>query len=276
MALASVDSGPASVGDHLRWWRAQRRMSQLELAVQAGVSSRHLSFVETGRSKPSRELVLHLAEELDVPLRERNSLLIAAGFAPTFREHDLESPELASVREAIAVILRGHEPNPALVVDRHWNMVDANAGMAAFVALLPPELLDPPVNVIRASLHADGLAARIVNFDEYATHLVNRIRRQVASSGDTGLRRLLDEVTDYDEVAAALRRTGGTPTGVVLPMRVRMDDGSELSFFSTMTVFGAPLDVTVEELAIESFFPADELTAAAVRAAASAASPPAS
>jgi transcriptional regulator with XRE-family HTH domain len=270
MALASLDSGPASVGDLLRWWRAQRRLSQLDLAVQAGVSSRHLSFVETGRSKPSRELVLHLAEELDVPLRERNALLLAAGFAPSFREHGLSSPELAGVREAIDVILRGHEPNPALVVDRHWNMVEANAGMAAFVALLPPELLDAPVNVIRASLHPDGLGRRIVNFDEYATHLISRIRRQVNASGDGGLRQLLDEVTGYEGVAAALARTGGVPTGVVLPMRVRLDGGMELSFFSTMTVFGAPLDVTVEELAIESFFPADEATAAAVRELASA------
>lgn len=269
MALASVDSGPASVGDLLRWWRAQRRLSQLDLAVQAGVSSRHLSFVETGRSKPSRELVLHLAEELDVPLRERNALLLAAGFAPSFREHHLSSPELAGVREAIDIMLRGHEPNPALVVDRHWNMVEANAGTAAFVALLPPELLEPPVNVIRASLHPHGLAPRIANFDEYATHLVSRIRRQVAASGDTGLRRLLEEVVAYQGVEAALARTGGVPSGVVLPMRLRLD-ALELSFFSTMTVFGAPLDVTVEELAIEAFFPADEATAAAVRDLASA------
>ncbi len=243
-------------------------MSQLDLASQAGVSSRHLSFVETGKSRPSREMVLHLAEQLDVPLRERNSLLVAAGFAPAYRESSLDEPDLDTVRRAIDVMLANHEPMPAFVVDRAWNLVAANAGVAVFLALLPPELLaETPLNAIKVSVHPDGLSRMIENFDEYAAHLVERLRRQIDGSQDPELIALHDEITSYPNVAAAVDSYDpDTPLSVVLPMKVRMDDGTVLSFFSTMTVFGAPLDVTLSELAVESFFPSDAASEAAVRA----------
>ena len=253
-----------TLGDQLRKWRSIRRMSQLELAAEAGVSTRHLSFVETGRAKASRELVLHLAEHLDVPLRERNTLLVAAGYAPMYRQTALDEPDLESVRQAIGFILKAHEPLPAIVVDSRWDLVNANAGCAAFFALLPPELLEPPSNVIRASLRPDGLARLIVNFEEYAGHLVGRLRRQVEASGDPTLAGLLAEVLEYPRVSAASE--GAPPPGAVLPMRLDVPGAGVLSFFSTMTVFGAPLDVTVSELAVETFFPADEATATALRA----------
>jgi transcriptional regulator with XRE-family HTH domain len=239
-------------------------MSQLDLASQSGVSSRHLSFVETGRSRPSREMVIHLAEQLDVPLRERNRFLVAAGYAPVYPERSLESSDLDLPRAAIDMMLANHDPMPAFVVDRAWNLVAANRGMLPFLAWIPPELQAPPMNVIRASLHPDGMSGRIVNFEEYALDVVERVRRQVTASGDPDLAALLEEVTGYPDVAA-LR--GGAPDvpNVVLPMRIRTDDGAILSFFSTMTVFGAPLDVTLSELAMESFFPADAATDAAVR-----------
>ena len=175
-------------------WRSRRRVSQLDLASEAGVSARHLSFVETGRSKPSREMVLHLAEHLDVPLRDRNAMLTAAGFAPVYRESALDAPELASVRQAIEVILANHEPCPAFVIDGAWKLLEANAGIAAFLDLIAPELLEPPMNVIRASLHPEGLSRYIVNFDEYAAHVIERLHRQLAATADPGLEALLDEV----------------------------------------------------------------------------------
>lgn len=251
------------LGDLLKMWRSRRRVSQLDLASSAGVSTRHLSFVETGRAKPSREMVLHLAEHLDVPLRERNVLLTAAGFAPLYRESSLDAPELASVRQAIELILGNHAPHPALVIDGAWNLIDANAGLGALLPLIPAELLEPPMNVIRASLHPHGLARVIVNFDEYAAHVIERLRRQFAATSDRALGALLDEVCGYPDVARAI---GATPTlpppAAVLPMHLRLDDGTDLRFFSTMTVFGSPLDVTIADLAIESFFPADAATAA--------------
>lgn len=244
-------------------WRSKRRWSQLELAGTAGVSARHLSFVETGRARPSREMVLHLAEHLDVPLRDRNALLTAAGFAPEYRESSLDAPELTSARRAIEIILANHEPRPAFVIDGAWNLVEANAGVAAFLDIISPELLGPPLNVIRASLHPLGLSRSIVNFAEYAAHVIERLHRQLASSADPALAALLAEVSDYPDVASALRESiPGASLAAVLPMHFRLDDGTELRFFSTMTVFGSPLDVTIAELAIESFFPADEATAA--------------
>ena len=246
-------------------WRSKRRVSQLDLASQAGVSPRHLSFVETGRSKPSREMVLHLAEHLDVPLRDRNVMLTAAGFAPVYRESALDAPELASVRQAIQVILANHEPCPALVIDGAWNLLEANAGIGAFLDLISPELLETPLNVIRASLHPRGLSRFIVNFDEYAAHVIERLNRQLATTADPGLEALLQEVMAYPDVARAIGDTVLPPPAAVLPMHFRLADGTELRFFSTMTVFGSPLDVTIAELAIESFFPADEPTAARFR-----------
>ncbi len=246
-------------------WRSKRRVSQLDLASQAGVSPRHLSFVETGRSKPSREMVLHLAEHLDVPLRDRNAMLTAAGFAPVYRESALDAPELASAHQAIEVILANHEPCPAFVIDGAWNLLEANAGIAAFLDLIEPELLEPPLNVIRASLHPRGLSRYIVNFDEYAAHVIERLNRQLATTADPALDALLAEVTAYPDVARAVSGVVLPPPAAVLPMHFRLDDGTELRFFSTMTVFGSPLDVTIAELAIESFFPADEATAARFR-----------
>jgi transcriptional regulator with XRE-family HTH domain len=257
---------PPRLGELLKMWRSKRRLSQLDLAGLAGVSSRHLSFVETGRSKPSREMVLHLAEHLDVPLRDRNVLLTAAGFAPVYQESTLDAPELASVRQAIEVILANHEPRPAFVIDGVWNLIEANAGITAFLDLISPELLEPPLNVIRASLHPRGLSRFIVNFDEYAAHVIERLNRQLATTSDPGLAALLDEVSDYPDVARAIGDVGALPPpAAVLPMHFRLPDGTELRFFSTMTVFGSPLDVTIAELAIESFFPADEATAARFR-----------
>jgi transcriptional regulator with XRE-family HTH domain len=263
--VTTVSTASPRLGELLKMWRSKRRVSQLDLASQAGVSPRHLSFVETGRSKPSREMVLHLAEHLDVPLRDRNAMLTAAGFAPVYRESPLDAPELASVRQAIEVILANHEPCPAFVIDGAWNLLEANAGVVAFLDLIAPELLEPPMNVIRASLHPRGLSRFIVNFDEYAAHVIERLNRQLAATADPGLEALLDEVMAYPDVARAIGDTVLPPPAAVLPMHFRLDDGTELRFFSTMTVFGSPLDVTIAELAIESFFPADEATAARFR-----------
>src|SRR3954452_6136055 len=199
-------------------WRSKRRVSQLDLASEAGVSPRHLSFVETGRSKPSREMVLHLAEHLDVPLRARTPMLTAAAFAPVYQEPPLDAPELASVRQAIEVILANHEPCPAFVIDGAWDMLEANAGVAGFLDLISPELLDPPMNVIRASLHPRGLSRYIVNFDEYAAHVIERLNRQLSSTSDPGLAALLEEVSNYSEVARAIGGAVLPPPAAVLPM----------------------------------------------------------
>jgi transcriptional regulator with XRE-family HTH domain len=264
--VTTIATASPRLGDLLKMWRSRRRVSQLDLAAAAGVSPRHLSFLETGRSRPSREMVLHLAEHLDVPLRERNALLTAAGFAPLYRESPLDAPELASVRLAIEVILANHEPRPAFVIDGAWNLLDANSGVAGFLGLISPELLEPPMNVMRASLHPRGLSRFIVNFDEYAAHVIERLRRQLAATSDPGLAALLDEVSGYPEVERAIGGTAALPPpAAVLPMHFRLEDGTELRFFSTMTVFGSPLDVTIAELAIESFFPADEATSALFR-----------
>jgi transcriptional regulator with XRE-family HTH domain len=263
--VTTIATTSPRLGELLKMWRSKRRLSQLDLAGRAGVSSRHLSFVETGRSRPSREMVLHLAEHLDVPLRDRNALLTAAGFAPVYHESPLDAPELASVRQAIEVILANHEPCPAFVIDGAWNLIEANAGIAGFLDLISPELLDPPMNVIRASLHPRGLSRFIVNFDEYAAHVIERLNRQLATTSDPGLEALLHEVTAYPDVARALDGAVLPPPAAVLPMHFRLADGTELRFFSTMTVFGSPLDVTIAELAIESFFPADDPTAAFFR-----------
>jgi len=249
------------VGELLREWRERRRLSQLQLALQADVSTRHLSFVETGRSLPSREMILHLAEQLDLPLRERNHLLLAAGYAPVYAETALDSPQMAPVRAAIRQVLTGHEPYPAIVVDRGWTIVDANASVALFTAGVRPELLTPPANSLRVSLHPDGMASRIVNLGEWRAHLLGRLRRQIALTADPGLTALYDELRAYpcDQPEPEIELPG--PGDLVVPLRIRHGD-RELAFFSTVATFGTPLDVTVAELAIESFFPADAATAA--------------
>ncbi len=252
------------VGELLRQWREHRRLSQLELAVQAEISTRHLSFVETSRSMPSRGMVLRLAEHLDVPLRERNHLLLAAGYAPVYPQTSLDSPQLTVVRRAIRQVLRGHEPYPAVVVDRTWNVVDRNTSVGVFLVGAAPELTAPPANVLRISLHPDGMAPRIVNLGEWRAHLLGRLRRQIELTADPDLTALHAELRTYPcdqpEPEADLPGAGE----VVVPLRIR-HQGRELSFFSTVATFGTPLDVTLAELAIESFFPADPQTAAMLR-----------
>jgi transcriptional regulator with XRE-family HTH domain len=246
---------PQHAGDLLREWRQRRRLSQLDLALAAGVSSRHLSFVETGRSRPTSEMILRLAEHLDVPLRDRNALLLAGGYAPAYPERGLAEPELAAVRHALTRVLKGHEPYPAVVVNRWWELVDANAGIALFTRDVNPGLLKPPVNVLRLSLHPDGMAPRIVNLPEWRAHLLTRLHHQLRATGDPRLADLRDELAAYP---------GGqdpppAPADVVVPLRYQ-----DLTFLSITAMVGTPMDVTVSELAIESFYPADAPTAAAL------------
>ena len=252
------------VGELLRQWREHRRLSQLELSIQAEVSARHLSFVETSRSTPSREMLLHLAEHLDVPLRERNQLLLAAGYAPVYAVTPLDSPQLSVVRGAIRQVLRGHEPYPAVVVDRFWTVLDRNASAAVFMAGVAAELVSPPANVLRISLHPDGLAARIVNLGEWRAHLLGRLRRQIELTADQDLAALHAELLGYPCEQPQPEPELPGAGDVVVPLRIR-HQGRELSFFSTVATFGTPLDVTVAELVIESFFPADAQTAGALR-----------
>lgn len=249
-----------SVGELLREWRQRRRLSQLDFATDAEVSSRHLSFIETGRSIPSREMVLHLAEQLEVPLRERNVLLIAAGYAPAFSERSLQDPALHAAQEAVRLVLKGQEPFPALAIDRHWNMLAHNAALPPLLAGISPSLLKPPVNVMRLTLHPDGFSSRIVNLPEWRAHLLDRLRRQISETGDPVLVELLREVGAYGREEAIKPAYGG----IVVPLRLSTPAGV-LSLFSTTMVFGTPQDVTLAELAIESFFPADAATARAFR-----------
>jgi transcriptional regulator with XRE-family HTH domain len=253
-----------SVGDLLREWRQRRRMSQLDLAGAAEISTRHLSFLETGRSQPSREMVLLLAEQLDVPLRERNILLTAAGFAPRFGERRLDDPGLGAVRRAIDLVLAGHEPYPALAIDRHWNMVAANDAVLRLVAGADPALLRPPVNVLRLSLHPKGLGPRIVNFAEWRAHLLARLHRQIETTGDGVLAGLMRELADYPKpYSARPARPASDYGGVVVPLQLQAP-GGVLALFSTTTVFGTPVDITLSELALEAFYPADAATGEAL------------
>jgi transcriptional regulator with XRE-family HTH domain len=256
-------SPPAGVGDLLRGWRQRRRLSQLDLSVEAEVSARHLSFVETGRSKPSRELVLHLAEHLDVPLRERNSLLLAAGYSPAYAERSLDDQDMDPVRTTLDRILQGHEPYPAVIVDRSWDLVSANApAFGLFTDGVAAHLLDPPVNVYRLGLHPDGLAPRVRNLAEYSQHLVTQLRRDAALSGDPRLAALLDEVRAYPGVVDGALELTDAASLLFLPIELEQADGSVLSLFSTISTFGTALDVTLAELSIEQFFPADAATQA--------------
>jgi len=250
-------------GDLIREWRQRRRLSQLDLAIAANVSSRHLSFVETGRSRPTSEMILHLAEHLDVPLRDRNALLLAGGFAPAYPERGLAEPELHAVKNALKRVLDGHEPYPAAVVNRWWELVDANAGIALFTGDVSPELLEPPVNVLRLSLHPDGMAPRIANLPEWRAHLLARLHRQAEATGDPRLFSLYSELEAYPGGLGDQGAQPPLPTDVVVPLRYRTAQ-AELSFLSITAVIGTPMDVTVEELAIESFYPADPQTAKAL------------
>jgi transcriptional regulator with XRE-family HTH domain len=262
----SVTTTRPPVGMLLRDWRRRRRLSQLDLALEAGVSARHLSFVETGRSRPSAQMVLHLADQLEVPLRDRNGLLLAAGYAPEYGQRALDEPEMEPVRRALDLVLAGHDPYPAVVVDRAWNMVAGNRSVSVLTAGVAPELLEPPVNVLRVSLHPEGIAPRILNLGEWRAHLLDRVGRQVALTGDAGLTGLFDELSRYPAPAHDHGEGDGL-ADIVVPLRLRTEDGGELSFFSTVATFGTAVDITVAELAIESFFPADDQTAEALRRA---------
>jgi transcriptional regulator with XRE-family HTH domain len=257
----------ASVGTALREWRQRRHLSQLDLAVDAEISARHLSFLETGRSSPSREMVLHLAEHLDVPLRERNALLVAAGYAPVFPERPLNDPALDAARKAVELVIEGHEPYPALAIDRRWTLLNANRTAMRMMTAASPELLRPPVNVLRLSLHPSGLAPLIANLAEWHSHIVSRLRRQLELTADPGVEELLREIKTYRVTGTPSGLPSATPDygGVIIPLRLNTP-GGVLSFLSTTTVFGTPIDITLSEIAVEAFFPADAATAEALRA----------
>ncbi len=254
------------VGAFLREWRERRRLSQLALALDADVSARHVSFLETGRARPSREMLIHLAERLDVPLRERNTLLLAAGFAPAYAERPLDDPALSAVRASIDRVLAGHEPYPALAIDRHWTLIAANRMVSPLLTQVEPSLLQPPINVLRLSLHPAGLAPRIANLDQWRRHLLERLRHQVEATADAELAALFDELHAY-EIPVSIGPTNAPRDeqgNVFVPLRLNTDQG-QLALLSTTMVFGTPVDVTLAELAIEAFFPADAETAERLR-----------
>jgi transcriptional regulator with XRE-family HTH domain len=245
-----------TVGKLLREWRTRRHLSQMALASDAAVSTRYLSFIETGRARPSREMVLHLAEELEVPLRDQNGLLMAAGYAPFFPHRSLDEEEMAPVREALDHFLEAHLPYPAAVVDRHWNLVAANEGIDRLTEGVAPELLEPPANALRIALHPEGMAPRILNFAEWSGYLMVRLGRQAALTGDPELQELHDELSRYPGVTAERHIDGSEP---ILMHRLRLRD-EDLAFFSTVTTFGTATDITLAELAVEAFYPADART----------------
>ena len=243
----------------------------MDLAYDVGVSPRHLSFVETGRSRPSPELLLMLAERLEVPLRERNVLLLAAGYAPHYGETPLDAAAMGRARAALQRMLDTHDPYPGVVIDRFWNVILTNRAAALLMQGLAPELLGPPVNVFRVCLHPDGLAARTRNFPEWSAYLLGQLDRSAVITGDPGLRELADEVAEYPNVVALddwRRRAPSDEPALLIPLRLDVD-GTELSLFTTLTTFGTPQDITLAELAVELFFPADESSDALLHAAAS-------
>lgn len=243
------------VGDLLRDWRHRRNLSQLDLSIDVGVSARHLSFVETGRSRPSPELVLALAEHLDVPLRDRNDMLLAAGYAPRFANTPLDDESMVRIRASLQRMLDAHAPYPGIVIDRAWNVLLANDAALAFTEGVPAHLLEPRINVFRISLHPDGMAARTTNFAEWGTYLLRQIRRDVQLTGDPALVEIEDEVRSYPNVAGLVDQPAtwdGEPE-LLVPFRMLAADGTELSMFTTLTTFGTPRDVTLEELSVELF-----------------------
>jgi len=263
---AGANAAGRPVGEQLRAWRQRRRLSQLALACDAEISTRHLSFLETGRARPSRDMVLRLAERLELPLRERNRMLLAAGFAPLFPERPLEDPAMAAARNAMELILGGHEPYPALAIDRRWTLVAANPAAGRLMAGAAAALLAPPVNVLRLSLHPDGLAPRTINLADWRRHVFARLQRQIDLTGDQGLAGLLDELRGYPGGPARGRGRSGPDTGGAVAALSLETAAGRLELFTTTTVFGTPVDVTLSELALESFYPADDATAARLRA----------
>jgi transcriptional regulator with XRE-family HTH domain len=252
-----------SIGPLIREWRQRRRLSQSELAREADISPRHLSFLETGRAMPGREMLLHLAERLAIPLRARNEMLDAAGMDQCYPERPMDDPGFRMTRRSIDHILSMHEPNPAVAVDRHWTMAASNRAVANLVAGVVPLLLKPPVNMIRLSLHPAGLAPRIINLTEWRRHVIFRLRHQIEMTGDPVLLDLVDEVSAYPQPTTSARKAG-SPDAVAVPLRLATVHGP-LSFFNTTTVFGGPIDITLAELAIEAFFPADPATVTIMR-----------
>ncbi|MBF6469423.1 helix-turn-helix transcriptional regulator [Nocardia beijingensis] len=253
-------NGDRPVGELLREWRHRRKLSQLDLAIRADVSARHLSFVETGRTMPSRSMVLHLADQLDIPLRERNRVLIAAGHAPEYRRRDWTDPALRRARKAVQRVLHLHEPYPALAVDQRWNLVQANDCVAVFFDGVDPALLEPPINMMRLGLHPGGFASRLRNLEQVRAFLLPRLARQAMATGDPQLAALYEELRSYGAASGA----DSDPVDITLPVRLRHRD-ADLTFFSTITTFGAAFDLTLDEIAVEAYFPADDKTAAYLR-----------
>jgi transcriptional regulator with XRE-family HTH domain len=253
-----------AVGSLLRDWRTRRHLSQLDLALDTGISTRHLSFVETGRANPSSQLLLKLADQLELPLRDRNKLLLAAGYAPRFQQRELDAPEMKPVRDAIGHVLAGHEPYPALAVDQHWNLVASNAALGPLLEGAAPELLEPPVNSMRLALHPQGLAPRIRNLAQWRGHLLARLHREVALHGDPFVDDLLHEVSAFPGPPVDLSADASA-----IMVKLELDSTlGPLSLFSTVATFGTAVDITVAELSVEAFFPADAATAEALREAA--------
>jgi transcriptional regulator with XRE-family HTH domain len=270
---ASVATTPTLFGQMLKTWRGARKLSQLEMSLQAGISQRHLSFLESGRAKPSRDMVLSLAESLDVPLRERNALLTAAGFSPLYRERSLSGPEMEPVRRALELTLKHHEPYPAMVVDREWNVVmQNNASHALFGLLDDPDKVwkrvcgDGPRNVMRVTFHPEGMRPFILNWDLVGASLLNRLRREAAAvTPDSGLHRLIEELVSYPGIPQHWQRPDWQqPLSPLLPLELGRGNVS-IKLFSLIALFGTPQDVTVDELRVETFFPADDLTEALIR-----------
>jgi transcriptional regulator with XRE-family HTH domain len=264
--VSTVTATENRVGGLLRDWRQRRRLSQMDLALEAGVSTRHLSFVETGRSRPSPEMVVNLAEQLEVPLRERNQLLLAAGYAPRYEARSFDDPALSEIRDAVSRVLAAHEPYPAIAVDRHWNLIASNGALGPILQGVAPHLLVPPVNTIRLALHPEGVAPRIINLGEYRADLLHRLERAARLTGDAGLAELHQEMLGYPGPPAP-----PAPAGSAVTIQLRLaptpgQGGGELAFFSTITTFGTAVDVTVSELAVEAFFPANPQTAERLRA----------
>jgi transcriptional regulator with XRE-family HTH domain len=254
----------AAAGNLLREWRQRRRLSQLDLALEADISTRHLSFVETGRARPSRELLMQLANVLELPLRERNTLLVSGGFAPAFADRGLDAPELAAARAAVELVLSGHEPYPALALDRHWNLVVPNRAAQRLLALVSSEQRRPPINMMRLCLHPEGLGPALLNHGEVRMRMLQRLRRQVANSGDPVLLDLLRELAALPEATAPSAAPRDPYAGIVLPVRLRLPLG-DVTLFSTIATFGTAIEVTLSELMLESFFPADAASADVLR-----------
>lgn len=260
-SVAAIPTPP--VGELLRSWRQRRGLSQFGLSQQSTISTRHLSFVETGRAMPSREMIVHLAEQLDVPLRDRNGLLLAAGYAPLYRERGLDHQEMAPVRSALDRFLRAHEPYPALVVDSHWNIVTANDALDMLTDGVAPFLLEPPVNALRIALHPQGMAQYTVNFADWSAHIIHRLRRRAALNADGGHQTLYDELKTYPNVTLEPPPVTDIGRSIVVPLRLRRGE-RELSFLTTISTFGTANDITLDSLAIEAFYPANAETAQAL------------